>query len=82
MNTLYTAATPTIVKKVVIFGNSGSGKSTFARELVKPEGPGYLDLDNLAWHRELPTVRRPVPDSLKDLRKFMAEHRAWVIEGC
>ena len=73
---------PKIVSKVVIFGNSGSGKSTLARELMKREGLAHLDLDTLAWRKESPTARRPIPDSLKDLRRFMAEHSSWVIEGC
>jgi len=67
---------------IVIFGNSGSGKSTYARELVQETGLEYLDLDTLAWQKGAPTSRRPVADSLQDLEAFMDGHSAWVIEGC
>ena len=70
------------MSKFVIFGNSGSGKSTLACELVEQEGQAYLDLDTLAWQKESPMLRRSIPDSLTDIRKFMAEHDSWVIEGC
>ncbi len=71
-----------MANKIVIFGNSGSGKSTYARELENEGGLGYLDLDTLAWQTDAPTSRRPIADSLQDLESFMAENDTWVIEGC
>ena len=71
-----------MANKIVIFGNSGSGKSTHARKLVHEGGLSYLDLDTLAWQKDAPTSRRPIADSLEDLAAFMAENDAWVIEGC
>ncbi|MCH7854424.1 MAG: shikimate kinase [Proteobacteria bacterium] len=71
-----------MANKIVIFGNSGSGKSTHARELEREGGLGYLDLDTLAWQKDAPTSRRPIADSLQDLESFMAANGTWVIEGC
>ncbi len=68
--------------KIVVFGNSGSGKSTYARKLVQEKGLAYLDLDTIAWHKKVPTSRRPIADSVLDLESFMAGNGAWVIEGC
>src|SRR5262249_10927204 len=35
--------------KVLVFGNSGSGKSTYARALATREGLAHLDLDSIVW---------------------------------
>ncbi len=40
----------------------------------------HLDLDSIAWECE--GVRRPLPDSINDLRTFIASHDSCVIEGC
>ncbi len=68
--------------RIVIIGNSGSGKSTYAREWVRKKSVAYLDLDTLAWQKDSPMSRRPVDESLQDLASFMDGNNAWVIEGC
>jgi adenylate kinase family enzyme len=35
--------------KVLVFGNSGSGKSTYARALAARESLIHLDLDSIVW---------------------------------
>jgi adenylate kinase family enzyme len=35
--------------KVLVFGNSGSGKSAYARAVAKREGLARLDLDSIFW---------------------------------
>ncbi len=35
--------------KVLVFGNSGSGKSTYARALAAREGLAHLDSDSIVW---------------------------------
>lgn len=35
--------------KVIVIGNSGSGKSTHARTLAKEHGLEHLDLDSIMW---------------------------------
>jgi adenylate kinase family enzyme len=68
------------VHRILIFGNSGSGKSTMAHTLVKEYGLAHLDLDSLAW--DSPGVRRPLAESLATVEAFLARNGDWVIEGC
>jgi adenylate kinase family enzyme len=35
--------------KILIFGNSGSGKSTMAKRHSEQSGLAHLDLDSIAW---------------------------------
>lgn len=66
----------------VIVGNSGSGKSTLASRLARTGGAAHLDLDTLAWRPTTPPERRPLAESLPEIERFIAQHDAWVIEGC
>jgi adenylate kinase family enzyme len=68
------------MRRVVLFGNSGSGKTTMARRLAAEYGLAHLDLDSLAW--DGPGVRRSPEASTVAIRDFLAEHREWVVEGC
>lgn len=68
--------------KFLVFGNSGSGKSTLAKALQKEHALAHLDLDTLAWHLDAPTQRRPLPESLREIRRFVERHDRWVVEGC
>tara|TARA_R110002072_G_scaffold19840_1_gene73162 strand:+ start:100 stop:579 length:480 start_codon:yes stop_codon:yes gene_type:complete len=70
------------MKKILIFGNSGSGKSTLAKKLCLQQSLAHLDLDTLAWENETPPARKPLDESLKDIRQFTNSHSGWVIEGC
>jgi hypothetical protein len=63
-------------RRVVIYGNAGSGKTTMARRLGLP----VLSLDDVAWAAV--GVCAPLPDSLAALEQFLAAHPEWVIEGC
>lgn len=66
--------------RIIIFGNSGSGKTTMAHRLARDLGVACLDLDSIAWERKL--VRRSLSESVTLLRAFSADHAGWVIEGC
>jgi adenylate kinase family enzyme len=68
--------------KVLVFGNSGSGKSTYARALAAQEGLAQLDLDSIVWEPGKIAVQRPSESVIADLLSFMDSHPAWVIEGC
>jgi adenylate kinase family enzyme len=67
-------------QRIVLFGNSGSGKTTIARELVRDHGLAHLDLDGLAW--DTSRNRRPVSESKAEIDRFVETHASWVIEGC
>ncbi len=66
--------------RIVIYGNAGSGKTTMAREVAAEFGISQLCLDDVAWRAS--TERKPLSDSLAELRAFVAEHLEWAIEGC
>ncbi len=63
-------------RRVVVYGNAGSGKTTMARSLGLPR----LSLDTIAWAE--PGVRATPADSRARLKQFIAGHTEWVIEGC
>lgn len=67
---------PTRERRIVIYGNAGSGKTTMARRLGLP----MLSLDDVAWSAL--GVRAPLAESLAALKQFMAAEPEWVIEGC
>lgn len=69
------------MRKVIIFGNSSSGKTTLAKKLNK-EGLAHLDLDLHAWVTDPELARKPIEDSRKIILQFIAENNSWVIEGC
>lgn len=68
------------MQRIVIFGNSGSGKTTMARALAREQGLAHLDLDLLAW--QSPGVRRAIAESVAEIRAFADAHAEWVVEGC
>ncbi len=68
--------------KVLVFGNSGSGKSTYARALATREGLAHLDLDSIVWEPGKIAVQRPRESVAASLRSFIDSQSAWVIEGC
>jgi adenylate kinase family enzyme len=70
------------VERVVVFGNSGSGKSTYAAELARLGGRTHLDLDTLVWEPGRIAVPRPVQAVQRDLEHFLEARSCWVIEGC
>jgi len=74
------------VKRIVIFGNSASGKSSLAKHLAEQHHLAHLDLDTLAW---LPiTEKSPLPHrqsvdiSVSEIDRFIKQNNQWVIEGC
>lgn len=68
--------------RIVMIGNSGSGKSTYAKHLGRLHDLAYLELDMIVWEPNQIAVARP-PDAVRaDLSHFIATHPHWVIEGC
>jgi len=68
--------------KVLVFGNSGSGKSTYARALAAREGLAHLDLDSIVWERGKIAVPRSPESVATSLQNFIDSYTAWIIEGC
>jgi adenylate kinase family enzyme len=68
--------------RILIFGNAGSGKTTFARRLGAERGLAVLDLDNVVWVSSAVDVFRPDSEIAAELAAFVSANPAWVIEGC
>ncbi len=68
--------------RVLIMGNSGSGKSWRAKELAALHGLPHLDLDTIYFVPGAIAVPRPIDVVMEDLLQFVDAHPAWVAEGC
>lgn len=65
--------------RILILGNSGSGKTTMAQTLRADQGLAHLDLDTVAWAK--PGERLPLNESIAEIEAFNHQHKSWVIEG-
>jgi adenylate kinase family enzyme len=68
--------------KLLVTGNSGSGKSTYAARLATVNGLVCLELDSIVWEPHQIAVPRPLERVRSDLSRFLAKHDRWVLEGC
>lgn len=66
--------------KTILLGNAGAGKSTLSKRLIATQPAARLSLDEVAFQQG--AQRRPLQDSLADVRLFMADNESWIIEGC
>lgn len=66
--------------KVILLGNAGAGKSTLARKLLTKQPAARLSLDEVAF--QAGTQRRPLQESIDEVKRFIANHESWIIEGC
>lgn len=66
--------------KVVILGNAGAGKSTLAARLAAGRRAARLSLDEVAFRSG--AERRPPRESIDEVKRWIANHEHWVIEGC
>lgn len=70
------------MQRIIIFGNSGAGKTTLANRLAEEHALAHLDLDTLAWQKIIPPTRKPIEESRAAIDNFIADNAQWVIEGC
>lgn len=66
------------MKKVVVLGGSGSGKSTFARKLCTVTRLPLYHLDNLFWNKDKTHVSREVFDRRLDV---ILSYDRYIIDG-
>ena len=66
------------MKRVLIIGNAGSGKTTFARKLAEKTGLPLVHLDKLYWNGNWHHVKREEFDTI--LQKEL-EKPVWIIDG-
>ncbi len=67
-----------LVKKVIIIGCPGGGKSTFARALAEKTGLPLYHLDMLYWNTDKTTVDREV---FRARLAEIMEQDEWIIDG-
>jgi adenylate kinase family enzyme len=68
--------------KILLFGNSGSGKSTYAKQIAADAALTHLDLDSIVWEPNQIAVPRSTSEVHAALDAFIASQSSWVIEGC
>lgn len=66
------------MKKIIVIGCPGSGKSTFSKALHKATGIPLFHLDMMYWNADKTTVDRSV--FLERLTNVLQED-AWIIDG-
>jgi adenylate kinase family enzyme len=66
--------------RVILLGNAGAGKSTLSRKLIAKHRAPRLSLDEVAFQGG--TERRPLGDSIEDVKRWIADKESWIIEGC
>jgi len=66
------------MKKIIIIGSGGAGKSTFARRLGEMTGIEVLHLDKLYWK---PNWVEPSKEEWEKLLEKMLEKDEWIMDG-
>lgn len=66
------------MEKILIIGNAGSGKTTFAKKLAEKKGLPLVHLDTLYWTGNWEHAEREIFDAL--LEKEL-EKPSWIIDG-
>ena len=66
------------MKKVIVIGSGGAGKSTFSRRLGEKLGLPVIHLDTLFWHPNW--SRTPEEDWVEIVRREIARDE-WVMDG-
>lgn len=67
------------MKRVIIIGCPGSGKSTFARALAEKTGLPLHYLDQMYWNADRTTVPKEVFRAR--LSEVLSQRDAWIIDG-
>lgn len=70
------------IMRIVVIGNSGSGKSTVSRELATLHAMPMLDLDTVAWEPGKIAVARDPAAAVRDVQSFCKASPSWIAEGC
>ncbi|GAB6169565.1 adenylate kinase [Clostridium carnis] len=66
------------MKKIIVIGCPGSGKSTFSKELHNATGIPLFHLDMLYWNTDKTVVRK---DIFKEKLQDIISQEAWIIDG-
>lgn len=68
------------LKKLIIVGNSGSGKTYLAQNLASVFNLLVIHLDELFWESESCSEKRPKEIVQQELKEITDQHK-WILEG-
>lgn len=66
------------MKRINVVGSSGSGKSTFSKQLAMKLGVTYIEMDRLFW---LPDWKELDDEAFFDKVVDVTQQEAWVLDG-
>lgn len=66
------------VRRVLVTGNAGSGKTTFASKLAVKSGLSYIGLDSVVWR---PGWRKTSPGERREAEQSIAAQDSWIVDG-
>lgn len=66
------------VRRVVVLGRGGAGKSTLARGLGARTGLPVIELDGVFWQ---PGPEPMPPDTWRHVQQELADRDAWILDG-
>jgi adenylate kinase family enzyme len=66
------------MRRVLVLGSSGSGKSTFARRLSQATGIPMVSIDAIYWQ---PGWRPSAPDLFETAMTLNASQSSWIMDG-
>ena len=66
------------MRRVLVLGSSGSGKSTFARRLSQATGIPMVSIDAIYWQ---PGWRPSAPDFFETAMTLAANQSSWIMDG-
>ncbi len=66
------------MKRVIVIGSGGAGKSTFSRRLSEIMGIEVVHLDKIYW---LPNWNEPSKAEFEKILKIELEKREWIMDG-
>jgi len=67
-----------MVKRVLVTGNAGAGKTTFARQLAAQSGLPYFGLDTVVWR---PGWQKASPSERREAELAIARNETWIVDG-
>jgi len=67
------------MKRIVILGSSGTGKTTFGRQLAEKLGVNVLHLDSVYWEKDWHNLDKEA--FYKYMKQYLTKHDNWVIDG-
>lgn len=67
-----------MLKKIIVIGSPGSGKSYFSKELSKVTGIKLYHMDNIFWKPDKTTIGT---EKLVEKIKEISKDKAWIIDG-